>query len=302
MPPGVEICAELRRGEANATIALVKPASTRRLEWDRESVFVHRSNRTVSIVSPPRFAAQPRRASHPVNAGDDTSVPGHVVLLALGGTSGAIFIPLVSVYVRLEGPVILPSLSAAASARADIVDARWLDRGEGRRDDSTRLAHLASSRDACQTVGWTFPVRHDPDGIGDRNGSGLLLPLRPIPGTSEWPVASDNAAVSAAGAPLCHRPQPRHRIDGLRVVSVQPGTHPAGAGAQQGRQESGANRCRASLRTEPARSQRRRHRWWNWSRDPAAGFEAPRRLDHCYRHSGRRWRQHGQDPFRLRHP
>src|SRR5215217_4199840 len=207
MPPGIEICAELRRDEANATIALVKPASTRRLEWDRESVFVHRSNRTVSIVSPPRFAAQPRRASHPVNAGDDTSVPGHVVLLALGGTSGAILIPPVSVYVRLEGPVILPSLSAAASARADIVDARWLDRGEGRRDDSTRLAHLASSRDACQTVGWTFPVRHDPDGIGDRNGSGLLLPLRPIPGTSEWPAAGDNAAVSVAGAPLCYRPQ-----------------------------------------------------------------------------------------------
>src|SRR5688500_11931420 len=104
------------------------------------------------------------------------------------------------IYVVLEWPVILPSLSAAASARADIVDARWLGRGEGRCDDSTRLAYLASSRYACQTVGWPVPVRHNPDGIGDRDGPGLLLPLRPIPGTGDWPAAGAHAAVSAARA------------------------------------------------------------------------------------------------------
>ena len=70
------------------------------------------------------------------------------------------------IYVILNWPVILPSLSAAASARADIVGTRRLGWGEGRRDDSTRLAHLASSRDACQTVGCAFPVWHHPDWIG----------------------------------------------------------------------------------------------------------------------------------------
>src|SRR5215207_8737583 len=97
----------------------------------------------------------------------------------------------------LHWAVILPALSAAASARADFVDTRRLGRGEGRRDDSTRLAHLASSRDASQTVGCPFPVWHDPDWTGRGHGSGLLLSLRPIPGTSQWPGASNHTAVSA---------------------------------------------------------------------------------------------------------
>src|SRR5688500_19800654 len=91
------------------------------------------------------------------------------------------------IYVVLEWPVILPSLSAAASARADIVDTRWLGRGEGRRDDFTRLAHLASSWDASQTVGRPFPVWHNIDRSGRCDGPCLLLSLRPVPGAGEWP-------------------------------------------------------------------------------------------------------------------
>jgi hypothetical protein len=82
MPPGVEIWANVRRCEASATMVPARPASTPRRERDLDSDFVHRSNRPLSIAIPPRSAAQPRRASHPVNAGDAGSVPGQVALLS----------------------------------------------------------------------------------------------------------------------------------------------------------------------------------------------------------------------------
>src|SRR4051812_45288916 len=98
----------------------------------------------------------------------------------------------------LSQPVILRALSAAASARADIVETRRLGRGEGRRDDSTRLAHLAPSRDACQTVGRPFPVWHHHDWTRHCDGPGLFISLRSVPGTGEWLGAGDHAARSAA--------------------------------------------------------------------------------------------------------
>src|SRR5918999_3337671 len=105
--------------------------------------------------------------------------------------------------------VILPALSAAASARADIVDTRQLCRGEGRRDDSTRLAHLASTRDACQTMGCSFPVWHGPDWTCRCHGPGLLLSLRRLPGTGEWAGPGIHPAISAARAALPDRPRRR---------------------------------------------------------------------------------------------
>src|SRR5215208_5895558 len=60
MPPGVEICAEPRRCNPSATTAPVSPASTPRRERELKSVFVHRSNRSFSIVSP-RVSALDRR-------------------------------------------------------------------------------------------------------------------------------------------------------------------------------------------------------------------------------------------------
>src|SRR5918995_2369451 len=114
----------------------------------------------------------------------------------------------------LHWAVILRALSAAASARADIVDTRRLGRGEGRRDDFTRLAYLASSRDACQTVGCSFPVWHGPDWTRRCYGPGLLLSLCRIPGTGEWAGAGSHAAISAARAPLPDRLRRRHHFDG----------------------------------------------------------------------------------------
>src|SRR5215213_1565085 len=121
-----------------------------------------------------------------------------------------------SVYVTLSQAVILPALSAAASARADIVETRRLGWGEGRRDDSTRLAHLASSWDAYQTVGRPFPVWHGTDWTRRCYGPGLLLPLRGIPRTGEWAGVRSDAAISAARAPLPDRAQRRHRLNDLR--------------------------------------------------------------------------------------
>jgi hypothetical protein len=89
MPPGVEICAEIRRCDLSATMTPARPASTPRRERALDSVFVHRSNRTLSIAFPPRLAAQSRRTSHPVNAGDAASVPGPVALLSSGESSPA---------------------------------------------------------------------------------------------------------------------------------------------------------------------------------------------------------------------
>src|SRR5215218_9337151 len=224
MPPGVEICAKLRRGDLSATIAPASPASTPRRERDLESVFVHRSNRPLSIVPPPRLGARSPPASRPVNAGGTARVPGEIASTSIGGSSQATSLDRLLIYVMLFWPVILPSLSAAASARADIVDARRLGRGEGRRDDSTRLAHLASSWDACQKVGRLIPVWHNSDRTGRCHGSGLLLSIRSISGNCQWSGSGHYPAISAAGAPLPHRPQRRYCIDGLWAIPLQPGT------------------------------------------------------------------------------
>src|SRR5829696_1472522 len=89
MPPGLEICAKLRRGDLSATIAPASPASTPRRERDLESVFVHRSNRPLSIVPPPRLGARSPPASRPVNAGGTARVPGEIASTSIGGSSQA---------------------------------------------------------------------------------------------------------------------------------------------------------------------------------------------------------------------
>jgi len=153
--------------------------------------------------------------SRPLNAGALPAVPDEGVGCRVSGVGYLVLCESVelslyanhrpwhpSPYDPPSPSAILPALPAAASSRAAIVDARRMGRGEGRRDDSTWLAHLAPPRHARETLGGAVPFGHDPHRVVDRDGAGLLLPLHTLPGADQWVRPGGHAAIPAPRAAL----------------------------------------------------------------------------------------------------